>query len=315
MKTKNILVVNTALILLLLAACGVVNPTPKSTPTPTAIVLPATGVQYYFVTDKLLLPTTQAQTEAYALNIDGDAQQNLDNKFGDLLTLLMSAAPSLELQAALDQAVTAGQLVSLHVMKADDASTDSNVSWSIFQGQITQSAPVFDGSDKFMIDSVLPVNLPIDGSLTNGHFSGGPGTARVKIFLMDQTVDVNLVGIRLETDVSSQGCVNGKMGGGVTVDEFRGTVLPAIASGLNQITEANDAVANTLLQAFDSNNDGDITTQELEGNPILMIAVSPDLDLLDASGKFNPNQDGVKDSYSIGLGFTCVGAAFTAPVE
>jgi hypothetical protein len=46
---------------------------------------------------------------------------------------------------------------------------------------------------------------------------------------------------------------------------------------------------------------------------VLMVAGSPDLDLLDASGKFNPGQDGVKDSYSMGLGFTCVPAKFTAP--
>ncbi len=313
MKIKNILVVNAVLILLLLAACGVLNPAAQAAAAPTAVVLPATGVQYYFVSDKLLLPTTQAQTEMYALNVDGDAQGQVDNKFGDLLTLLLSAAPSLELQSNLDQAVTAGQLVSLHVMKTDDPSADSNVSWSIFQGQMPQSPPIFDGADNLMIDSASPVNLPINGSLTGGHFSGGPGTSRIKIFLMDQTVDVNLVGIRLETDVSSAGCANGKMGGGVTVDEFRGTVLPAIAAGLNQIIKVNDAVSSTLLQAFDSDNNGSITTDELEGNPILMIAISPDLDLFDASGNFNPNQDGVKDSYSLGIGFTCVPAVFTAP--
>ena len=41
--------------------------------------------------------------------------------------------------------------------------------------------------------------------------------------------------------------------------------------------------------------------------------ISSDLDLLDASGKFNPRQDGVKDSLSVGLGFTCVPATFTTP--
>ena len=73
-------------------------------------------------------------------------------------------------------------------------------------------------------------------------------------------------------------------------------------------------MTNTLLQTFDSDHNGAITVQELENHPLLMIVLSPDLDLLDASGKFNPNQDGVKDSYSLGLGFTCVPAAFTAPL-
>jgi hypothetical protein len=124
---------------------------------------------------------------------------------------------------------------------------------------------------------------------------------------------VDLIGVRLEADLSAKGCANGKLGGGVTVGEFRGKLLPAIADGLNQIIKTDKAVANTLLQAFDSDQNGTITVQELENNPLLMIAISPDLDLLDASGKFNPGQDGVKDSYSIGLGFTCVPATFTAP--
>jgi hypothetical protein len=313
MKMKNVFVAASAgLILLLLAACAALKPTPTQ-PAPTAEVLPATGVQYHFVTNKLMIPTTQAQTQEFALNVDGDSQQNLDNKFGELLTLLTSAAPGLELQSALDQAVNNGQLVTLHVVKADDSLNDPSVSWSIFLGQKTQSAPSFDGSDKFLIDSATPTDSSIVGSLTNGHFTGGPGSARVQVFLLGQLVDVDLIGVLLETDLNAQGCTNGKLGGGVTVEEFRSKLLPAIADGLNQIIKENEDVANTLLPIFDSDHNGTITIQEFENDPLLMIAVSPDLDLLDASGKFNPGQDGVKDSYSVGLGFTCVPATFTAP--
>lgn len=124
---------------------------------------------------------------------------------------------------------------------------------------------------------------------------------------------MDLIGVRLEADLSAKGCANGKLGGGVTVDEFRSKLLPAITDGLNQVIKADQAVAPTLLQALDSDHNGTITVQELENNPVLMIAIAPDLDLLDGSGKFNPGQDGVKDSYSVGLGFTCVPAIFAAP--
>ena len=97
----------------------------------------------------------------------------------------------------------------------------------------------------------------------------------------------------------------------MTVDEFRGKLLPAIADGLNLMIKADQAAATAILQAFDSDSNGTITSQELENNPLLMIAISPDLDLLDASGNFNPSQDGVKNSYSVGLGFTCVPATLT----
>ena len=312
MKMRNIFVTASAsLVLLLLAACGALKP--ATTPIQTAEALPTTGIQYHLVTNKLMIPTTQEQTQAFALNVDGDSQQHLDNMFGGLFTLLASAAQGIELQSTLDQAINTGQIVSLHVVKADDPLNDSSVSWSIFLGQKSQSAPRFDGSDKFMLDPAMPTNSPIVGSLTNGHFTGGPGMAQVQIFLLGQPVDVNLIGVRIEADLSATGCANGKLGGGVTVDEFHSKLLPAIAGGLNQLIKTNKTMGNTLLQTFDADHNGAITVQELESNPLLMIAVSPDLDLLDASGKFNPGQDGVKDSYSVGLGFTCVPASFTVP--
>lgn len=313
MKMRNVLVINTVLILLL-AACSALQERPtQPAQTPTAVVQPATGIEYQFVTNKLLIPTTQAQTQSFALNIDGDSQQQPDNKFGEMLTLLTSAAPGLELQSTLDQAINTGQLVSLHMVKADDPLNDTSVSWSIFLGQKSQSAPKFDGADKFTLDSATPANSPIVGSLTNSHFTGGPGAARVQMLLLGQSVDVDLIGVRLEADLSAKGCTNGKLGGGVTADEFRSKLLPAIADGLNQVIKTDNALATPILQAFDSDHNGTITTKELENNPLLMLAVSPDLDLLDASGKFNAGQDGVKDSYSVGLGFTCVPATFTAP--
>ena len=311
MKKSIFVIASTILILSLLAACNTFKPI--TMPTQTAVVIPATGVDYHFVTNKLQIPTTQEQAQAFALNVDGDAQGKPDNMFGGFFTLLTSAVPGNEIQSTLDQAVASGQLVSLHDVKADDPVNDPSVSWTIFQGQTTSSPPAFDGSDEFTLDPAATTNLPIVGSLTNGHFIGGPGTAHIQMFFMGQLVDMNLVGVHLEADVTAQGCVNGKLGGGVTDDEFRGKLLPAIAGGLNFLITTNQSGTNTLLQTFDSDKNGTITVEEIENNPLLMLMISPDLDLIDASGNFNPNQDGVKNSYSIGLGFTCVPAAFTAP--
>jgi hypothetical protein len=318
MKIKNVFALNTILaIALLLTACNALKPPPTAQPQPTqtAVVIPVTGAQYQFVTNTLLLPVTRSQTQDFGLNIDEDDGQTTDNKFGDLLTLLTSVAPELEVQSTLDQAVDNGQLVTLHMVKADDLLNDPSVLWSVYLGQRTQDAPAFDGSDQLTLDSATPLDSPIVGSLTNGRFIGGPGAARIRMLLLGQQVDVDLIGVRLEADISATGCVNGKLGGGITVEEFRNRLLPAIADGLNQVVAANNEAATPILQTFDSNKDNVITVEELEKNPVLMIAVSPDLDLLDASNTFNPGQDGVKDSYSIGLGFTCVPAGFSVPTE
>jgi hypothetical protein len=315
MKSKNILVISGAsLILLLLAACTALQTTPITVAsTSTTQATPATGAQYYFVTNKLLLPTTQAQTQEFALNIDADSQNQMDNKFGELLTLLTSASQGFELQATLDQAINTGQLISLHVVKTNDLVNDPNVMWSIFLGQSAESAPAFNGSDQLTLDSAMPVNSPIVGTLTNGHFTGGPGMTHIQMMLLGQIVDVDLIGVHLEADLSANGCTNGKIGGGITSEEFRGNLLPAIAEGINQVTKADQTAANTLLPIFDADGNGTITSEELQNNPLLMMAISPDLDLLDGSGNFNPGQDGIKDSYSAGLGFTCVPAIFEVP--
>lgn len=307
---------NVIAVLLLMSSCALFKPV-QVQPVPTQVIqdVPVTGLQYYFVTNQLLLPTTQAQTKEFGLNIDRDSQNSLDNKFGDLLTLLTSAAPNLELQETLAQSVNTGQLVTLHVVQANDPLNDPSVSWSLFLGQSTQSSPAFDGSDQLTLEPTAPIYEPIVGSLANGHFAGGPGKAHIKIVLLGQSVEVDMIGVYLESDVNAQGCTNGKIGGGVTSDQLRGNLLPAIAVGLNQITKADKAAAKTLLPIFDTDGNGTITSKELESNPLLMIAISPDLDLLDASGNFNPNQDGVKDSYSIGLGFSCVPASFAVPVK
>lgn len=316
MRTSTISILHTGWILLLLSACNLPNPTPaQPVSTPTAVVTPATGVPSQFVTNQLVLPATRAQTQAFALNIDNDPSKTPDNRFGELLTLLTSAVPDLELQSTLDQAVSTGQLVSLHMVKADEFLNDPSVAWSIFLGQSTRSAPNFDGLDQFTLSAETALNSPIIGALTNGRFAGESDTAQIRVLLLGQQVEVDLIGVHLEADFSAAGCVNGKLGGGVTVEEFRSRLLPALADGLNQIITTNNTVATPLLQAFDSNKDGIISSEELEKNPVLMIAVAPDLDLTDSSGKFNPGQDGVNDSYSMGLGFTCVPATFVAPEE
>lgn len=314
MNSKNLVLVPAGLVLLFLAGCGILSPAPAVTQAdPTSQALPATGVQYHFVTSQLLIPTTREQTQSFAVNVAGDPQNKTQNMLGQFLTLLTSAAPGLQLQSTLDQAVSSGQLVSLHVMKASDPLNAPTVSWSIFEGQKTTAAPKFDGSDKFTLDPAAPVSPPLVGALVNGHFSGGPGTARLQIYLLGKPVEADLIGVRIEADVSAKGCANGKLGGGMTVDEFRGKLLPTIVDGLNLVIKANKTVADTVLPVLDSNRDGAVSVQEIEGNPMLTLAVSPDLDLLDGTGKFNPGQDGVKDSYSLGLGFTCVPANFTAP--
>lgn len=307
MKMKFAFLIQTSLIAFLLSACGA--PTPAPTPTPTAA--PAVSVNYHFVTSQLLIPTTQAQADSFALNIDGDPQNKADNLFGGLLTLLNSASPGLELQATIDKTITGGQIVSLHSLQGDS----QKASWSVFAGETAASAPRFDGTDTFKIDAAISTDVVLTGSVVNGRFDGGPGEVRAQFDVLGAPIDVSLLGVRLAADVSEKGCTNGRVGGGISVTDFQGKMLPALANGLNRVIAADQTLAPTLSATFDTDQNGTVTAEELQNNLLLKLATTPDLDLLDAAGKFNPRQDGVNDSMSVGLGFTCAPAIFTAPAE
>ncbi len=320
MKKKSIFIAANAGLLLacMLAACA---PSAASVPTatPTATTPPATvpakRARYHFVTDRLLVPTTQAQAQQFALDVDGDSKP--DNLFGQVLAALVSIAPGLDFQPDADEAVKDGPVFILHVLQADDLSNAADASWSIFQGHPSQTPPKFDGSDQFTLDPAAPIDSHIAGAITDGHFAGGPGTARVRTRFMGQLIDLDLIGVHVESDVSINKCANGRLAGGLRNDEFRAKLLPVIAAGLNQVIKADPggAATQTLQATFDTNQDGKISTDELENNLLLKAVISPDLDLLDAAGKFNPRQDGMKDALSAGFGFTCVAAKFTAPGE
>lgn len=312
MKKKYAFLILTSLIALLVAACGAPTPAPTPTVTPTALPV---SVRYHFVTSKLLIPTTKDQADSFAINLDGDPQNTRDNLFGGLLTLLTSASPDLGVQSTVDQAINAGQIVTLHTLQTSDLSESANASWSVYLGHTAPSAPRFDGSDTFTVDSAGPVNSVLRGPIVKGHFSGGPGEVRAQLVVLGTTIDIGLIGVRLEADVSEKGCQNGRLGGGITVSELNSKVLPALAAGINQLSPAAKAAGGTLLTTLDANGDGTITGEELGQNVLVKLATTPDLDLLDASGKFNPRQDGVNDSMSVGLGFACAPATFTAPQE
>jgi hypothetical protein len=61
-----------------------------------------------------------------------------------------------------------------------------------------------------------------------------------------------------------------------------------------------------------------ISVAEIQNNSLIKSLLTPDVDLLDASGNFQADpadRDGMEDSLSLGVAFTCVNAVFTAPGE
>src|SRR5262249_33782068 len=140
-------------------------------------------------------------------------------------------------------------------------------------------------------------------------------------------VTIPLQGARIEAQVTEDGCMAGRLGGGITQTDLDSQVIPAIADGVNARIDADgncrsdinacddvhSAGPNALDRSATGNGDGQIQPSEITGNSAVGPFLSPDVDLLGANGQ--AGQDGVKESLSIAIGFECTKAVFTASSE
>lgn len=306
-------VVNSVLAGLLLAACGGGGGDDDGT------MPPDTATDHFYVSDKVYVPQTPAQATDYGVDLDGDPQKRPDNQLGNILSTL--AQQDVNIQMQIDEAVAEGDIILLHRVKAD-FSKGGGAEWQVYLGAETMN-PDFTGQGMFSIDAQSPRDAILRGLIVGGEFqSPNPGTIPLSIALVDgaDPLKINLVGARIIGDVADGSC-DAKMGGAITKQELDTVIMPAIADMMNTAIQ-NDAgcqmnppmcgsSAQTILDLFDPNNDMMITVMEIQENSLIKSLLAPDVDLFDSSGKFNPRQDGVEDSLSLGIKVHCVGAVFT----
>jgi hypothetical protein len=299
-----------------------------------------TGAYHHYVNDTVAVPNSSSEAMMYGINLDADPLNKPDNALGNILSTL--SGQGVDIQAQVDTALMEGSLVLLHSIRTDDDSvqSDTSVQWQVYLGDgIT--GPVMGGGT-FTVQAGSPMDAKLIGSLNGGFFEGGPGNVTIQLSLTaGAPLEVKLIGTRIEADMTATGCTNGKLGGAITDEELHSSVIPGIADLMNSsiaddggiaCSMANDpacpttpdvqtcdverslcitSTSGTILDLFDDDKDGAITTLEIEMDPLITALLAPDVDLLDADGKFAPRVDGTKDSLSLGLGFTCGTATFT----
>lgn len=310
-------------------------------------VVDPTGTNTQYVMSEVLLPTTAAQANQFGLNLDGDEQGRPDNALGQILSTLANQSGDVDLQGAIDEQVADGSIIILANVKATALTMASGVGVWIFLGANPTPAACtdmndmvcrkhLDGTGSFDLDGASPTDALLVGQIVGGKLNAGPGTVTIEISLVEggDNLTLNLIGARIEIgSVSADGLMNGKLAGAVTDADLQNNVLPALNDILGDtISEdctgtaidcpgANcrpcgcdeGATGRTLLDLFDEDDTCDVTLQELKDNSLISSLLAPDVDLLDADGKFDPRQDGVKDSLSLGLAFTGVKGTFTNP--
>lgn len=214
------------------------------------------------------------------------------------------------------------------------------------QDQVCGQHLMGTGSFTISRDSPPPENTLVIGQNVGGQFTGGPGNLLIEVALVEgSSLVLTLIGARMEIgQVSDNAVVDGKFGGAITKSELDNTVLPTL-SDLMADTISRDctgmevdcpgancrpcgceegATGRTLLDLFDDESrDCKVTLEELKANSLVSSQLAPDVDLLNCPNQdsppkeceFNPRKDGVKDSLSLGIGFTAISGSFSLPAS
>lgn len=274
----------------------------------------------WYLMDAISVPESADDAVAVALDLDGNGQP--DNALGGLLAALHNSA-DLPIAAAQMQAVESGhilQLVGIDAASLDDA---SSIPVLVSRGIDLDGDPAdnVSGAEGFALDPLDGADGQLTGVLIGGRLRAGPGTAPIQLAMFGVTPEVVAlrgVGARLRVAAATgDGLAGGRSCGALTDEEADSVLIPAMGRAVDSIVQRDcDGAACTpgsqgeqLAGFFDENADGMVSEEEFRASSLIQSTIgNPDLDLFDADGVFNPRMDGIKDSLSLCLGFTAVGA-------
>jgi hypothetical protein len=316
--------------LVLAAGCGGPDTQVEDMPDAEAPLV-AEGEHLPFVIDSIRLPTSSPEARDLGHDLDDDGE--VDNQLGAIVSLLSSKGADLNANVAAQ--VDRGNLIHLVDVQATDLTAATNVGVYVWTGANPQPSPCLDeldeicrrhlgGNGSFDVTSESPEEAMIFGEIVAGRFSGGRGTIEleVPIFVSDAALHLELVGARIEAEVSANGLTEGRLAGAVPADYMESSVMPQLEEIIGIVVERDctgtapscclaDTDGATAIELFDTDDSCSVTLAELEGSALLDTLLASDVDILDGKGLQHP--DGQEDSLSLGVAFTAVRATYAIP--
>ena len=296
-----------------------------------------------YVTNAVMVPQ---QRSDYAIDLNGDGR--VDNQLGNIIGAL--EGQMLHVQDGVNQAVTNGTLIVLMSESSTDAmfQSDSCATAQVQVGQ-SVAMPDYSGMGHFTVDSGQQGGT-FNGPIKLGKFSSAPPatttkpvTVSIKLPLVSgaDPVTLKVNGAHLQFTRDSSGKITGgQLNGAIKNTDVQADIIPNVAALLTKKIKDDSTPPNTLssgdmqiLSIFDNggkanaacaagtcqNPDGTcavkgdniISVCEVSTAGLIQNVLAPDVQMFDASGAYAPNKDNTtKDSLSLGLAFTAVGATF-----
>jgi len=273
------------------------------------------GPVFHYVMSSIKFGATADEARSFGFDLDGDGK--VDNALGATVTAV-AGLTGLVVDAMLEAALTAGSVILLDALHADNVTDDPSADWQIFLGDSIPNPDLTSGNGGFTVAATSPTDGILTGSLTAGQFAGGPSQIAIALAFVEgrPPIHLHLIAAHVQTDVTEAGCTGGKLGGGIPETDVHAQLIPGVADILNAYIAAHPGSGGVaIILGFFDGKDGSMKNGMVEAAEIEASAFAnlfgPDVDLLDADGQ--PGHDGVKDSLSLGLGFACTKAVFTEP--
>lgn len=225
---------------------------------PPAAPKPA-GDHYAYKIDHLSVPTNNTTARAYGLDLNGDG--TTDNQLGMVFGTMDGMG--LDSPDVTQRAVDAG-MISIGV----DLQTTA-----------------FDEADAAGFTTSATSGAPLGGSVEQGTFTLGPGPLAIAVSVFDPTlvVPLDLVDARVVmSGVDDSGIAQGVIAGGVTADNLRDDLYPALAVAFGDIVKRDcDATCNCkqysggalVVEYFGC----DVTAAEIAANALTRSLLAPDV--------------------------------------
>jgi len=286
-----------------------------------AIVLPtvalsAKSTEHGYVASAMVLPTTS--TEARSLGRDVDHDGDSDNRLGQAFAAL--ASQGLDLQGSLHTAVTDGDLLMLHSLRTPSLANTKHATWQVLYAEPTET-PDFSGSGSFTV-ATAPRSLKIPAKIKDRRVTTAAGVIPVRLTAGAGIFTLKLKEAKIFATCSRSKCTAGRVNGVLTTQQVNTELIPKLAGqftvvvardcpGPDHTSCAGGSEGSQIESLFDTNDDLEISAEELQTSPLAQAVLAPDLDLEKANGK--PGHDGVADAMSAGFGFEAVQGRFVRP--
>jgi hypothetical protein len=264
-------------------------------------------VKYGYVVNKIYVPTSNDQARTYGIDMTGDGHP--DNQLG--MVFAAFASQGVDAQGAVDALVSSGQQVTLLSVRTTSLSNAKGVRVRLFKGK-PKASPDLDGGGRFAVDKTAP-HADLKAKIVKRVLVPRPGDVPFAVpgFLPGMTsVDLQLVKAVVIAKCTKKRCKAGKIVGAVMESDIEARVIPAIGdaaraviardcTGTTEDTCVDGSDGKSMMNLFDTDDDGTVTNQEVEEAPLIQSLLAPDLDL---------DKNGKPDALSVGMGFTAVNA-------